>query len=358
MTFTWKHSPVFEPHLNKVRYIMNNALKLPQGRIGDQLAKLLSNTGKLLRPTLTLLSSMIARELHELSTNTTLSVASTPLPDSSYHAAAAIELLHLATLVHDDIIDQAQTRRGMATLAFNEGPRFAVLAGDILFTSALSIISPWASNDYINQAVSALQNMCYSEILQHDLQNPLHPNERLYKRQIFGKTALLFTLCTRAGVDLHPDASKLQQQFNISEVLGRFAYGAGMAFQIQDDILDIHATGNKSACRDIAQGLLTLPVLKALQHHGKEQPKLQRLCLLQIARQKKRGLFNWNRKELGWQQARRFSKLIQACNGIDLAQVEISEYLAYANKTLEHLPVVPSCNLAHDFAAALLNRQS
>jgi len=175
-------------------------------------------------------------------------------------AATAIELLHLATLVHDDIVDGAETRRGEAALHRKLGPQKAVLYGDLLFASAFRSVGRDVGPDSSRSLADLVTVMAVSEIQQLNDRYRLPLSPRRILRKTMGKTALLFSLSLYAGAREggRPEALALR--------LRRAGYALGMAFQIQDDLLDW--TGDpgllgKPVLEDLEAGIYTWPAALA-----------------------------------------------------------------------------------------------
>lgn len=207
---------------------------------------ILSSRGKRLRPVLFLLSGSFQ-------------------PANDYaliRAAAAVELIHTASLIHDDIIDESPERRGNPSLNARWGNRPAVLAGDFLFARAFELISLCEDFQLNKTFMKAIGAMCEGEIEQNAFAFNVNISEQQYIRNIYRKTAVLMGTCCREGARLSrlegKDVSKLE------------AYGRnlGLAFQITDDILDItgkrEITG-KPIGKDLQEGIITLPLIYVLQ---------------------------------------------------------------------------------------------
>ena len=176
---------------------------------------------------------------------------------------AAVEMLHMATLVHDDIIDGAATRRGMATLHAVRGPRGAVLVGDWLFVSGFSLVADLAKSENAQALSRLIARICGSEISQSADRHVIHTSVRRYLRRIAGKTAALFAL------SFHVGAQESGCTPQICTILRRLGYCLGMGFQIIDDILDFRQIGaetGKPTGSDLSQGIYTLPAILALLH--------------------------------------------------------------------------------------------
>jgi geranylgeranyl pyrophosphate synthase len=211
------------------------------------LSLLLSSGGKRVRPAVALLTGgMLGGDPVHLVT-----------------LAAAIELLHTATLVHDDLIDGALLRRGIATLNAQWSPGATVLTGDFIFARAAKLAAETDSVAVMRLFSDTLSCIVSGEITQMFSSRGLVNREEYYRR-IQAKTASMFELATAAAALLSP------VDHNVVELSRQFGYQIGMAFQIVDDVLDFtgeQETVGKPVGSDLRQGLVTLPVLYYLESH-------------------------------------------------------------------------------------------
>lgn len=197
--------------------------------------------------------------------------------------AASIELLQLATLVHDDVIDNAKTRRGVVTLQKKFGKRTAVICGDYLFCLSLQHASTIANkNDYLDfEMPDYMSRVCLGEILQNMNNSNLDLSIYNYLKIISGKTAALFEASFYAGAILCVDAKDETKQYR---KLGRYM---GMIFQLTDDCIDFEASpelAKKPVQSDFEQGVITLPLIYAFQKrsHFKEKAELNHVTRAEI----------------------------------------------------------------------------
>ncbi len=224
--------------------------------LSTALSLLLSSGGKRIRPRIILLIGSIYNAPKE--TLITL--------------AASIELLHTATLVHDDLIDEALFRRGVPTLNSKWSPAATVLTGDFVFASAAYLASKTNSIEVMSLFSKTLQIIVNGEVNQL-FSSRCNTSKEDYYRRIYSKTASLFETSTHtAGVISQVPHQKV-------EVLRKFGYEIGMAFQIIDDILDYRGDQSvvgKPIGGDLRQGLFTLPFLyyADLPHHDPEFDQL------------------------------------------------------------------------------------
>jgi len=205
------------------------------------LEHLLSSGGKRMRPTLTLFSGrMLGAEKQRLLT-----------------MAAAIELLHTATLVHDDLIDSSLLRRGIPTLNAQWTPGATVLTGDFLFARAAKLAADTDSIPVMHLFSATLSAIVNGEIAQM-FNSRCQIDRAEYYTRIYAKTGSLFETSATSAALLSPvDGS-------IVELMGKFGYNIGMAFQMVDDILDFtgeQSTLGKPVGGDLRQGLITLPTI-------------------------------------------------------------------------------------------------
>jgi len=215
--------------------------------VGAALHHLLSSGGKRIRVVVTLLTGkMLGADSDKLIT-----------------LAAAIESLHTATLVHDDLIDGAMIRRGIPTLNAQWSPAATVLTGDFVFAKAAKLAAETGSVDVMRIFAETLATIVNGEITQLFSSKWVANREDYYQR-IYAKTASLFEASTTTAAILCNAREQVVQDVK------QFGYEIGMAFQIIDDILDFtseQTTMGKPVASDLRQGIITLPVLYYLENH-------------------------------------------------------------------------------------------
>jgi geranylgeranyl pyrophosphate synthase len=217
---------------------------------------LVGGGGKRLRPALVLLSAhLCGADL-----------------DRAVFAAAAVEMLHTATLIHDDLIDGSLMRRGVQTLNAHWSPGATVLTGDYVFAHAAYLASQAGSVRLMHRFAETLMVICNGEVQQmFDGQRGQDVGQ--YERRIHAKTASLIAMCAEAGAVL-ADAEE-----GVTAALRLYGEQLGLAFQIVDDVLDFVAdegTLGKPVGSDLRQGLVTLPLLLFLEIHP-HQPAVRRV---------------------------------------------------------------------------------
>lgn len=180
-------------------------------------------------------------------------------------ACSAIELVHLASLVHDDVLDGSDTRRGVSTINANYGARRAINIGDYLFGLAFDVLSAGGDNAVMEPLARASIELSSGELLQRQTLRQLDQSVEDYLQKIYAKTAALFVAACLMGARL----AKLDPR--IEDILDKYAGNLGMAFQIYDDILDFtgdEARLGKPVGSDIREGTVTLPMIHALSMEG------------------------------------------------------------------------------------------
>ena len=183
--------------------------------------------------------------------------------------ASAIELIHMATLVHDDVIDNAETRRGIPTANTVWGNHPSVLAGDFLFAKAFSLVAAQGNNQIVSILAAVICSMCEGEIIQIKESFNHDQNEADYYARIAKKTADFIVGSIQCG------AVTAGLNMKDTEALCSYGKNIGLAFQITDDILDFTASSEqlgKPTANDLRQGIITLPVIHAMEHshYGQE----------------------------------------------------------------------------------------
>lgn len=227
--------------------------------------------GKRLRPTLVLLSGL----------------ASGRLTEDHPVLAAVVEMIHVATLVHDDVLDESLIRRHAATVNTEWGNEAAVLLGDYLFTHAFHLAASLESTRACRWIGRATNKVCEGELLQIHGRGNIELTEDEYFKAIEGKTAELTAVCCRLG------ASYAGADDQTTAAMDEFGRDVGIAFQIADDVLDIwgeeRQTG-KSLGTDLEKQKLTLPIIRLLAYGDPAAAQLVRAILADAKSDARRGL--------------------------------------------------------------------
>ncbi|HOW73980.1 MAG TPA: polyprenyl synthetase family protein [Phycisphaerae bacterium] len=250
-------SSLYEPiatDLEKVCAVFDDELFSDLPIVNELCAHLRHYRGKMLRPGLLLLSARACGKV----------------TDEHLALAAIVELIHMATLVHDDVLDEADVRRRGPTIHRLEGNEAAVLLGDYLFSHAFHLCSSLDSQ-YASRILGATTNtVCEGELHQVHHRGDLNLSQEQYLEIITRKTASLIGTCCRVGAHFAGADER------VAATLEQYGLSFGIAFQITDDVLDI--TGNedrmgKSLGRDLQKRKLTLPLIHSL---AKSPPETQR----------------------------------------------------------------------------------
>lgn len=234
------------PDLRKLNELILSALSSPNELMNRVIATFLERKGKQIRPMLVLLAGKILGNVNE----------------RTMHGAAAVELLHNASLIHDDVVDDTVTRRGAATINGLWDNHLAVLVGDFFLSSAL-LQSVHTGNIRIVESISNLGRLLSIGELD-EIYNARYadPTENSYFEIIYRKTASLFISCVEIGAI----AAGIDSDDPRYEALREYARLLGLCFQIRDDIFDYFpdAKIGKPTGNDLREGKITLPLLHAL----------------------------------------------------------------------------------------------
>lgn len=287
--------------------------------LDERLTHVMSTPGKKMRPAMTLLASKLWGAVPD---------------EKMISMAVAVELLHIAALIHDDTVDDADVRRGKATAGFLWGNNFAVLLGDYVFATSAKFVCATGSVRLISRFAETIAELARGEL--HEMVSnwnlPVTVDE--YFARIYDKTASLFSTSAESGAVL---GGADEDAVN---ALREYGYYLGMAYQVKDDVLDYESTTDelgKPANQDILSGKLTLPAI-----YASENPD----CAAAIER-----FFNLSEKEreaaLG-----ELLDTIRRNGGVERAEATTSEFIDSALKRLEVAP--PS--VSRDSLASIASR--
>ena len=224
--------------------LFNQSLTHDEGMLGQALEHIRQRAGKRMRPMLILLTAKCFGEVNA----------------ATQHAAVGLELLHTASLVHDDVVDESSERRGQASVNATYDNKVAVLVGDYILSTALLNVAKTGNQRIVEYLAELGRTLSNGEILQlTNIQNQ-EISEEVYYQVIKQKTAALFEACAAIGA-LSAGASE-----ELVEEAKRFGQDLGIIFQIRDDIFDYYDSAEigKPTGNDMAEGKLTLPVIYAL----------------------------------------------------------------------------------------------
>ncbi len=246
-------------YLNTIRQPVNDELQQfstlfaeslshADGRLNSVLNYIQQRVGKLMRPTLILLMARVYGKVN----------------DSTYRSALALELIHTASLIHDDVVDEASDRRGQQSVNAVFDNKIAVLVGDYILSTALVNVGILGNIKLVNHLARLGQTLANGEILQLTSNGSEEISEEAYFDVIKNKTAVLFEECCSLG------AMSVGADETAQNAAAHFGQTLGTMFQIRDDIFDYYDSSliGKPTGNDMAEGKLTLPAIYAITEHG------------------------------------------------------------------------------------------
>ena len=292
-----------EQELKQFEQHFRSALKTDVGLLNRVLQYLLKRKGKQMRPMFVLFTAKLCGGI-------------TP---QTYRAAALIELLHTATLVHDDVVDDADERRGMFSINALWKNKISVLMGDFLLSRGLLMSIEHDDFELLRITTDAVQLMSEGELLQIEKARKLNIDEPVYYEIIRMKTASLLATCCACG------AESAGADRETRALLRQFGEDVGMAFQIKDDLFDYGANqAGKPQAIDIQEKKITLPLIYVLNRSS----WTERRKLIRIVKN-----HNTDKKKVDW-----LMRHVEKHGGIDYARERMH---AYANKALATLDAFP-----------------
>jgi len=220
------------------------------------LSHILGVSGKRIRPAVTLLASRLDEGSDQ----------------SAILMASGVELLHIATLIHDDMVDNASIRRGQATIGTVWDPHTAVLIGDYIFATSATFVCDTMSIRVVRRFSETIMELSSGELMERFSTFNWRQSRKEYEDRIYNKTACLFSTAAETGAVLG-GASE-----SVVGTLKSYGRNLGMAFQIIDDILDYEATTSevgKPVGNDLAHGILTLPALLFIERYPENNPVIK-----------------------------------------------------------------------------------
>ena len=285
---------------------------------------ILRRKGKQMRPMFVFLTAKLLKE---------------EVGESTYTAASLIELLHTATLIHDDVVDEAYERRGFFSINALWKSKISVLIGDYLLSKGLLLAVEHNEYELLKIVSVAVREMSEGELLQIQKSRKLNLTEEVYYDIIRKKTAALIAACTACGAK----SSGADEQ--LVEKMWQFGEYTGMAFQIKDDLLDYQNNGNigKPSGNDIKEKKLTLPIIFAL-----EQSSLV---------EKKKILSLVKRHNKNKQKVREVIDFVIAKGGLDYAAQRMNEYKKKALDLLQDMPDNEAKSALKELVNYVVNRK-
>lgn len=250
-------APRLQEEIKEVEGYIQKRFEKSNYRLKDDFIEILNAGGKRIRPAFVFLSGELFGHKKE----------------NLIKYASAIEIIHMSTLVHDDIIDHAKERRGQPTLNYKYGNAWALYAGNYFFAEALDLIEPEKNIEIARVMAGSAVKIVEGELLQHLALFNTEQTIKDYLKRIRGKTAILLALsCQIGGMASNQKPEDIRKIYN-------FGYNLGMAFQIIDDVLDIEekAETKKTKGEDLLNGHINLPALLALKDMDSESLELKKI---------------------------------------------------------------------------------
>lgn len=310
---------VIKSDLTGLEIALQEAVESPVDVITEIGSHLIKSGGKRLRPAMFFLAARCGKDYDHKRVM--------PL-------GAALEIIHMASLVHDDVLDSATTRRGQITANAKWGNQLAVLAGDYLFAKAFTMVAERNYGSLVElQLARLLTDLSAGELIQNKEIFKASCDTEEYYRRIAMKTANFLAISCQLGAHV----GGLPE--NEVQALYDYGYSVGMAFQLTDDLLDITgdaATIGKPAGNDILQGIITLPAIRALE----TSPDREELLSIVTDR------------HMAQDRLERALEIVKVSDGVEFTKAKVEEYLARAKAVLpDTMPadIRDTYHLAADF---------
>ncbi len=313
---------LIQPELDALQVRMKSEMKSDIGLLNLITEYLLKSKGKQMRPMLVFLAAKICGQSN----------------DKTIVAATMIELLHTATLVHDDVVDEAETRRGFLSINAKWKNKAAVLLGDFMLSRGLLISLENNQYELLQIMSNAVKEMSEGELLQIEKAMKLDIKEEIYYDIISKKTASLIKTACLAGCHSVIDDK------NMHAVMAEIGQNIGMAFQIKDDLLDLGKDDiGKPLAIDIKEQKMTLPLIYTLD----KVPFLEKMKLLTYIRFR-----NTSKSAIAT-----IVEAIEVNGGISYAETKMNAYTSKAKELLQTLPDNPYRDALHSLIDYVVMRK-
>lgn len=314
-------APVQE-HLSTFRSFFKDEIRSDVFLLDRIIHYLLRQKGKEIRPTLVFMTARMFGKIDK----------------RSFVAATMIELLHTATLIHDDVVDEADKRRGFLSINKIWKNKAGVLLGDFLLSKGLLIALDHKEYELLHVLSDAVKKMSEGELRQLKTSKLFNMTEERYFQIISEKTASLIAACCQCGAIATTD-----DEYIISE-MGTIGLHIGIAFQIKDDLFDYGLDDiGKPRRNDIKERKVTLPLIYAHEN----APKLQQLRIRRLMRKRKK-----TSKEIN-----KIVNFVHEFDGLGLAEKKMTEYANQAMHQLKALPVKEGLDDFHDLISFIITRR-
>ncbi|GAB5465810.1 MAG: polyprenyl synthetase family protein [Candidatus Kapaibacteriales bacterium] len=314
-----------ESHLKDFDPYYKGVLKTDVTLLNLILRYMAKSKGKQIRPILVFLSAGACGDIS----------------DRTYIGASMVELLHTATLVHDDVVDRAESRRGIASINAEWGNKIAVLAGDFLLSKGLSVAADNNEFDFLKFTSTAVRRMAEGELLGLDKGRKMDLEEETYFKIIAAKTASLISTCCKIGARSASDNEETVGK------LGEYGENLGIAFQLRDDIFDYTSRSSiigKPIANDIKEKKVTLPLIYSFKNGDQAEAKRIRSLI-------KKG----NLSDKSVEEALAF---VSESGGVDYTKQTALRYRDKAKEALYSLPDSEFKNALNELADFVLTRKN
>ncbi len=319
-----------KPQLKEVECEIERLVSASVKTVADVASHTLGAGGKRLRPALTILSAMLCNK----------SMREGELNQKVLSGAVAVELTHTTTLLHDDVVDGAEVRRGKPAANLLWGNGLSVLVGDYLFAQVFLIASQQGFYELMNPLAKATAQMCAGELLEVQRRRDLSIPEAEYEEIVALKTAALTECSCRIGA-VAADGDEEQ-----ARCLAAFGYNIGIAFQIVDDVFDVassRARIGKPVGNDIREGVVTLPMLRAMAELSPvQQDELRELL---------------GKEPIEDEEVARALELIRGTGAIESSRRTALDYVALAKSQLRFFDDCPARQMLCDIADYVVSRE-
>lgn len=317
----WKKYVDVCEDIDKIDSYIRKSLKSNQQVLSNAVDDLLSAGGKRLRPAMVLMAGRFGKYNE----------------DKLISMAATIEMIHMATLVHDDIIDESDMRRGKPTTRNRWDNSTAVFTGDFILARAFSIITQNISQRGMYRLANVIKGICEGEVDQFQSRYNTSLSTLHYLKRIARKTGMLFSLSCQVG------AEESRCKKDTIHFLRKFGLDFGVAFQISDDILDFFGDQKvmgKPLCCDFAEGIYTLPIICAM-----ENPQTKNKLADYIGR-----------KDLTQSDVLEVGRIVEENGGLEKSRAMGRRYLEKCHNSLGMLPNIPARKAFQEITDELMER--
>ena len=319
----WDNYPEIKEELIRCKMFMLESIDIPNEEVRNQVLNLINKDAKFIRPALMVTIGKMYN-------------GGEKLEERFIKIAGTLEMLHMATLIHDDIVDDSPKRRGFESLQSSMGKDIAVYAGDYMLSTVFSNVVKYAGTmENIEKITKTVNEILAGELIQMEYRNRFDITEEKYYEIIKGKTAVMIALCCYEGAYMAGEKEKAEKAWEFGE-------SVGMAFQMIDDILDFTMdsyNAKKPVNQDFKEGNFTLPIIKSKDRYEKELKNI-----------KNRNIYSDNDNE-------EIRKIVKISGGIDYAKSVSEDYSRKSIMILNDFENVRFKKYLSELVSKMLNRR-